>query len=109
MAEQMLNDMEFEEQICKLSGDDLNRFVARQMYATNKRCAICVLEFANIKNRIGEFDPEEKGSLDKRLTDIEARDKRHLSISTAAGAGGGVGLAIVWQAFWTWLTSPHKG
>jgi hypothetical protein len=39
MAEQMLNAMEFEEQICKLTGDDLNRFVARQTYATNKRCS----------------------------------------------------------------------
>ena len=104
----MLDDMAFEEQLTKLSGDELNRFVARTVFATTKRCSLCVKTVVSIEAKIGEFDEVKKGSLDDRLSAIENRDRRHLQISTAAGAGGGAGLSILLQGLWTMITSPHK-
>jgi hypothetical protein len=96
----MLEEMAFEEQLLKLSGDELTRFVARHQYQTAQQCSVCVDVVTELNAKIGEFDPKEKGSLDSRLTAIETRDRRHLQMSTAAGAGGGAGLSILLQALW---------
>ena len=118
MSEQMAADLEFERKLVEMlylpNGEkrsdgetQLLTFVARQAYATTRHCAGCSCELKNINAKIGEFDPEEKGSIDKRLSDLETRDKRHMTISTAAGAGGGVGLSMLFQAIWSLIT--HKG
>ena len=103
----MVEQMAFEEELAKLTGDELTRFIARYQYQTAQQCAVCVKVVSVLNAKIGEFDPKEKGSLDSRLTAIENRDRRHLQISTAAGAGGGAGLSILLQGVWSAIT--HKG
>jgi len=100
----MIEQMAFEEELSKLSGDELARFIARHQYQVAQQCAVCVNVVSILNAKIGEFDPKEKGSLDTRLAAIEMRDRRHLQISTAAGAGGGAGLSILLQGIWTMIT-----
>ena len=100
----MLDEMEFEAQICKLSGDDLNRFVARQMYATTKRCVVCFNGIQAISDKIGEFDETKKGSLDDRLCKLEDQSKQHLRTSLASGGVGGISLTLIVQSILYALT-----